>query len=238
MIPAWIKGITAALVVFVALPVVAAQPDPTGVWLMEKNKVAVRIYECSEGLCGRIVWLQEPVDKQGRLKRDQYNPKTALRNRPVCGIEVLTGLRPAGQDEWDGGTIYNPQDGKTYAASVRAVAPDTIEVRGYVGLPLFGKTKTLTRVYETANGTANSFADFVPAAHRCRWPQSPVPGTRSRGLSTSMAASAKGSSTTRAVTPIRPEKRRIAASRVNLPRTRRTSVIGPIASISRQGRFR
>ena len=163
MIRAWTKGIIATLAVFTALPVVAAPPDPTGVWLLEANKVAVRIYDCKDGLCGRIVWLREPLDKYGRLKRDKHNPNMALRDRPVCGIEVLSGLRPAGHDQWDGGTIYNPQDGKTYAASVRAVAPNTIEVRGYVGLPLFGKTKTLTRAYETATNLVHSIADYPPS---------------------------------------------------------------------------
>lgn len=153
----------ATLLALVALPSVAAQRDPTGLWLMEKNKFAIRIYECTEGLCGRIVWLRDPLDKRGRLKRDKHNPDTALRDRPVCGIEVLTGMRPASDDEWDGGTIYNPQDGKTYAASLRAVAPDTLEVRGYVGLPLFGKTRALTRVRQLADGTANSVTDLSPA---------------------------------------------------------------------------
>lgn len=164
----WIKGpilALAALLAFAALPAAAAgEIDPTGVWLMEKKKVAIKIYQCDDGLCGRIVWLKQPLDRRGRPKRDKRNPDAAARNRPLCGIEVLRGLTPAGQDRWDGGTIYNPKDGKTYAASLRAAAADTLEVRGYVGFPLLGKTRTLTRAQQLADAAAESGVDLLPAA--------------------------------------------------------------------------
>ncbi|RMD61309.1 MAG: DUF2147 domain-containing protein [Alphaproteobacteria bacterium] len=146
---AWLKAMAAAIIVLSAVPThaaTAAAVDPTGLWLMDNRKVAIRIDTCESGLCGRIVWLKKPFDKQGRLKRDTRNPDAAARHRPLCGIEVLRGLKPAGDGVWDGGTIYNPRDGRTYAATIRAEGHDVLKVRGYIGLPLFGKTRTLTRV--------------------------------------------------------------------------------------------
>lgn len=164
MTQAWIRALTAALVALVALPAGAGYLDPTGVWLMEKNEVAIRVYECDDGLCGRIVWLEKPLDKQGQPKRDKRNPDAGARDRPLCGVQVLTGLRPAGGDRWEGGTIYNPEDGKTYTASIRLADPDTLKVRGYVGISLLGKTRTLTRVRERADGPAGLALDTLPAA--------------------------------------------------------------------------
>lgn len=166
MTQAWFKALAAALVGLIALPAWASHIDPTGVWLLEKNKVAIQIYQCDDGFCGRIAWIKEPLDDNGRPWRDKYNPDAALRNRPLCGIEVLSGLRPAGHDQWDGGRIYNPRDGQVYAAAVRAVAPDTIEVHGYVGIPLFGKTRTLTRVGRIAARVADPFVDLSTAAQK------------------------------------------------------------------------
>ena len=91
-------------------PALAAVPG--GVWLID-GKAAVQIFDCDGLLCGRILWLQTPRDPQGRLNRDRNNPDPALRQRRLCGLTVLWGLRSTGPDRWGGGWFYNPDDGKT-----------------------------------------------------------------------------------------------------------------------------
>ena len=78
--------------------------------------------------------------------RDKNNPDPALRQRRLCGLTVLWGLRPTGPDRWGGGWFYNPDDGKTYNVSAELRSADLIVARIYSGVRLFGETKTLLRV--------------------------------------------------------------------------------------------
>ena len=118
---------------------------PGGVWLID-GKAAVQIFGCGGLLCGRILWLQTPRDPQGRLNLDKNNPDPALRQRRLCGLTVLWGLRSTGTDRWGGGWFYNPEDGKTYNVSAELRSADLIVARIYLGVPFFGETKTLLRV--------------------------------------------------------------------------------------------
>ncbi len=139
-------GSLALMLLLLTLPRVAhSAAIPDGVWLMA-SKVAVQIYDCDGLLCGRIVWLQHPRDAAGQLVRDKKNPDPALQQRPLCGQTILWGLQPAGPDHWKGGWLYNPDDGKTYRVRAELRSADTILARIYLGIPLFGENRTLTRV--------------------------------------------------------------------------------------------
>ena len=123
----------------------AEAADPTGVWLVE-GKVAVELFPCPDGLCGRIVGLAEPRDDHGQPKHDRRNPDPALRERPLCGLGVLSGLRPVGPGHWEGGVFYNPEDGHRYRTSVRMDSDNRLTARFYVAMPLLGESRTLTRI--------------------------------------------------------------------------------------------
>ncbi|PHK93814.1 hypothetical protein CR162_16205 [Pseudoroseomonas rhizosphaerae] len=142
-----------ALMVLAVPGTSTAAAVPAGVWLIDE-KAAVQIFDCSSQLCGRILWMLTPRDPQGQINRDRHNPDPALRQRPLCGLTVLWGLRPAGPDRWGGGWFYNPDDGKTYRVSAELRSADLIVARIYVGIPLFGETKTLVRV---AHGTSEGW---------------------------------------------------------------------------------
>jgi uncharacterized protein (DUF2147 family) len=135
-----------AVVVCLALPrTLARAATPQGVWLID-SKVAVQVFECSNLLCGRILWLQTPRDPQGQLNRDKNNPDPALRQRRLCGLTIFWGLRSTGPDRWADGWFYNPEDGKTYNISAEFRSADVLVARIYLGMPLFGQTKILHRV--------------------------------------------------------------------------------------------
>jgi uncharacterized protein (DUF2147 family) len=146
-----------AIVAFFALWRTAAfavsSSIPQGVWLI-KSEAAIQIFDCSNLLCGRVLWLQIPRDRLGQLHRDRNNPNPALRQRLVCGLTILWGLHSTGPDQWGGGWFYNPDDGKTYRASAHLRSPDALVARLYLGIPLVGRTKVLHRV---AHGTSKGW---------------------------------------------------------------------------------
>ena len=121
----------------------AADNGANGVWLMENGKVTVRISSCGGNLCGTIVGLKKPLNKEGQPKRDKDNPNPGLRNRPIIGLTILNGLRPDGEDRWSG-TIYNPDDGNSYDSDVMLVNSRTLRVKGCVAFVC--KTKKFTRI--------------------------------------------------------------------------------------------
>ena len=123
-------------------PVVAAQ-DILGLW--DAGESDVEIYACGDKLCGRIAALDEPLDANGNPKLDKNNPDEALKSRPVLGMDLVAGFSPTGEGKWGGGTIYDPRDGKTYQCVMTLKKDGTLEVRGYVGIALFGKSVVWTR---------------------------------------------------------------------------------------------
>ena len=137
-------------VLFIGMPVPAlrstasAAPLP-GAWLMG-TKVAIQMFDCSGLQCGRVIWLNNPLNAQGLLKRDTNNPDPALRQRQVCGPTIIWNLRASGPNRWEGGWFYNPDDGKTYRTNMELTSEDLIIARIYLGLPIFGETRTLSRV--------------------------------------------------------------------------------------------
>lgn len=138
--------------VFASVTAEAQQPSPTlqeaGVWVNDLGDGAVEIYICQDKanrLCGRIVWLKEPLNAQGVPKRDRYNPKEAMQNRPICGLPVLGNLARESDGGFDSGWIYDPKAGKSYSAAIRLAQRDQLVVTGYLGMKFMGKSFTWTR---------------------------------------------------------------------------------------------
>lgn len=125
-----------------------AAPDDgvAGVWLTEKADARIEIAACGDAVCGSIVWMEKPLDDEGNEKLDKNNPDEALRARPILGMPLLIDFKPDGPGQWKDGRIYNPRNGKLYKCTMRLDGADTLRVRGYVGIPLFGQTKVWTRV--------------------------------------------------------------------------------------------
>lgn len=130
---------------FVAVPLAgsALAGDPEGVWTMSDGKVTVKVDECSGNLCARIIGLKEPISKiDGKPKVDRENPDPAKRGRPLIGLSILIDMQPSGENLWQG-AIYNPDDGKTYSATVRQDG-NRMKVKGCVA-GIFCKTNTFLR---------------------------------------------------------------------------------------------
>lgn len=122
------------------------QPTPIGVWLHDNKRIEIKIAPCGERLCGTLVWFRWPNDAQGLPLVDIKNSDPALRTRPLLGMTILEGLRRSGDNTWEDGKIYNPDDGENYNASMSIDPDGALRVRAYVLLRLFGKTLIWTRV--------------------------------------------------------------------------------------------
>jgi uncharacterized protein (DUF2147 family) len=123
-----------------------ASSDPVfGFWLVENQRSIIEIVPCGERACGNIVWLKKPLDDDGQPKTDHRNSDDDLRGRPLCGIEMINKFRSADSGSWWDGSIYSPRDGQTYSASMELREDGTLKLRGYVLLPLFGKSQVWTR---------------------------------------------------------------------------------------------
>ncbi|MGB5872963.1 MAG: DUF2147 domain-containing protein [Bacteroidota bacterium] len=114
-----------------------------GTWLTVEGKAIVEIFKCEETYCGRIVWLRDPL-KEGKPVVDDKNPDEKLRARPVLGMMLLWEFVYDEDNVWTGGTIYDPESGDEYSARMTLVGDAELELRGYVLIPLFGRTETWT----------------------------------------------------------------------------------------------
>jgi uncharacterized protein (DUF2147 family) len=134
--------------------------DLLGQWYSEDNDSKVVVTKVKGKYVGEIIWLKEPVygkDEKdtGKPKRDKNNPAKKLRKRPVIGIQVLKGFSFDAKDqEWNGGTIYDPEKGKTYKCVIKFEKDAKVHkgkklyVRGYIGIPTLGRTTYWTYVPE------------------------------------------------------------------------------------------
>lgn len=117
--------------------------EPTGLWLTAAGDARIRIARCGLGICGRIVWLREPIDADtGKPQVDDKNPDPAKQRRPIIGLQIFH-MNPNGPGKW-AGSIYNADDGKTYRANVMPEGSAALKVEGCV-LSFCG-SETWTRV--------------------------------------------------------------------------------------------
>lgn len=124
----------------------AQNPDEiVGVWKDGDGKGNIQIYKQAGKYYGKIIWLKDAKNVDGKPKVDRKNPDPSLRTRPVIGLVMLRDFK-YDDGEWTEGHIYNPSDGKEYKAYMKLKDRNTLSVRGYVGISLLGKTDTWTRV--------------------------------------------------------------------------------------------
>jgi len=121
-----------------------AMANVDGLWMTENKRAVIDVKPCADGgpVCGEIAWI---ID--GGMTVDAKNENPELRNQPLCGLQILNGFKSgAKSNEWVDGKIYKADDGDVYNASITQIDENRLRLRGYVGIPLFGKTQIWTRV--------------------------------------------------------------------------------------------
>lgn len=118
-----------------------------GTWLNGTKRGHIQIHKQGDKYFGKVVWLIEPNDPMTKKpKVDKNNPDAKLQSRPLMNMDIMTNFEFDGGNVWDEGKIYNPEDGKTYSCKMTLKNPNTLDVRGYVGISLIGKTQVWTRI--------------------------------------------------------------------------------------------
>ena len=149
------KALAATILLTVAaafcVPCFAEEGDAVlGQWTTEGGKSRVEITKKEGKYFGKIVWLREPDyppddAEAGKPKHDRNNPEAAKRSKPILGLDLLKDFRYSGKNSWSKGTIYDPENGKTYKCNMTLVGKNQLDVRGYIGISLIGRTTSWTR---------------------------------------------------------------------------------------------
>lgn len=110
-----------------------------GEWLAESKDGKVLIYKQGEKFFGKV-----SSGKDGSRK-DIHNPEPKLREQNLIGLVILKGFDFTGKS-WENGTIYDPNNGKTYSCIMKIKNANELEIRGFIGISLLGRTTVWTRV--------------------------------------------------------------------------------------------
>jgi len=118
-----------------------------GVWRVEDGEAHIELAPCGDELCGTIVWLDEPLLPAGVSSKDVNNPDPALRDHDVLGLRILKGVSstPNKHGFFRGGRIYDPESGRTYRCTLSMSDDDRLRMKGYIGIPLFGRSTYWSR---------------------------------------------------------------------------------------------
>ena len=111
-----------------------------------KEKSLVRITDSGGVLSGKIEKLLDPAPAADAVCDKCTDDR---KDKPIVGLTIITGVKKndSAADLWEGGHILDPADGKVYKVRLSPVdGGKKLEVRGYVGMPLLGRTQTWLRV--------------------------------------------------------------------------------------------
>jgi uncharacterized protein (DUF2147 family) len=135
--------------VFANEPATAAKAETTnidhaifGLWASEGS--IFRTYFEDDTVKGEIMALREPVytaeesaEKAGQTRMDDNNPDPTLTTRTIVGLNIFSDYEFK-DGQWQG-VIYDPESGNTYQSKMKFKS-DLLEIRGYIGMPMFGRT--------------------------------------------------------------------------------------------------
>jgi len=126
-----------------------AQATPVGLWKTiddetKAERSLVRVTEAGGVVTGRIEKLLDPTKQDAKCDKCT----DARKDQPVMGMTIINGVKPSDdKSHWEGGEILDPNNGKTYKVRMKPVdGGRKLEVRGYIGAPMLGRTQTWIRV--------------------------------------------------------------------------------------------
>ncbi len=119
-----------------------------GDWVEPTGSV-LHIGRCGSDVCLWIVSLS----KHAKAQTDIHNPDPSLQSRALCGLKIGSGFILRDATHAADGTLYDPKTGKTYHGALTAEGEE-LDLRGYVGIPLFGRSQRWTRAAGPVKGCA------------------------------------------------------------------------------------
>jgi len=140
-----LKHIAALSCALLSLNALAEESDVVGLWLSGDGDGWIELRRDGDDVIGIVAG--SPNKKEGDPPRlDGKNPDPALRGRILDGVTIMKGFKYDGDDYWSGGTIYDPNSGNTYKGTLKLLDRDKVKLRGFIGISLFGRSDTWTRV--------------------------------------------------------------------------------------------
>jgi uncharacterized protein (DUF2147 family) len=204
-----VSGILAALLAATMGPAQAGAADAAeseaGLWYDDTGDGAVRIEPCGKSLCGKIVWLKEPLHDDGTPLIDRHNPEASKQKRTICGMQILGDLKPSPEGGYDGGWVYDPKEGKSYSLAIKLSSKDQLYITGYLGVKFLGKSFAWTRAKTELPSCAPTQAAVPGAAAKAG---TAAAGAGAAATTKSAATSNAGAATAAkpAATPAQPKK--------------------------------
>lgn len=110
-----------------------------GYWLSENEKAVIEVYKKDAQYFGKMVWLRDQYTGKVPNPLDINNDDQGLQKRKLIGLDILTNFKFK-NDEYIGGQVYDPESGNTYTSYLELVEENKLKLRGYVGIPLFGRS--------------------------------------------------------------------------------------------------
>jgi uncharacterized protein (DUF2147 family) len=119
-----------------------------GIWWNDKKTSKIEVKEENGKFIGTVIYINPEKYVNGEPEKDSKNPDVKLRSRSRLGLQILSGLKfNASDNEWQGGSIYDPDNGKTYDCFAWIEKdPNVLYLKGYVaGIKWLGRSTTWTR---------------------------------------------------------------------------------------------
>ena len=138
-----------------------ARESVIGRWAGDRS--ILEISEHAGQLSARVIALDDPVYSEGEefgpvgaARRDDLNPDATMRQQPILGIELLSDYRFEG-GKWQG-RIYDPESGNVYSSNMRVAGNGELKMRGYLGIPMFGRTASFAPLHTCTDHAKEMFA--------------------------------------------------------------------------------
>jgi len=128
----------------------AQAASPAGLWKTvddktKKEKSLVRIVETNGVYTGKVEKVIDPDAPKDAICKDCTDER---KDQPVVGMTIIRNMKQSYGDKavFEGGDVLDPNNGKVYKAKLKLIDNGSkLEVRGYIGLPMLGRTQTWQR---------------------------------------------------------------------------------------------
>ncbi len=122
--------------------------DLCGEWWTPDNDGKILFFKEGTTYSGKVTFIRKNIDPEtGKQKLDKHNPDPALRNRPVINLVLFYNFRyDNSKGKYADGKLYDSDTGNTYSCWIRLVNKSVLELHGFVGFSLIGKSVYFTRV--------------------------------------------------------------------------------------------
>ena len=125
-----------------------AADDINGEWWTLNNDGKMIFFRSNGKYYAMVSMLKYPNDENGKPRCDIHNPEPSLRSRPLQNLILFSDfVFDAKKEKYVGGTVYDAGDtGKKYACWLKLISKNVLEIHGYIGFSLLGKSVYFTRV--------------------------------------------------------------------------------------------